>query len=140
MPWEKGATVAEARKVVSDFLRETGCHKICARCPVYPGGEGCCYGCEKLGRNESGQVTGCGQPNLSCLSCTCAVLDRNLIELERFEEFNNLVYGMPREGYRGCQPRQDEELLQTSDPLRKVMAALGAIGGGYSLSIAEGGE
>ncbi len=140
MPWKEGATVGEAREILSNFLRETGCYEICAQCPVYPGGEGCCHGCGKLSHNESGGVTGCGQPNLSCLSYTCSVLDRHLIEEERFEEFNDLVYGIPREGYRGCQPRQDKELLQITDPLREIKATIDISDEEYSLSDAEGEE
>ncbi len=142
MPWKEGATVGEAREILSNFLQETGCYTICAQCPVYPGGEGCCHGCGKLSRNESGGVTGCGQPNLSCLSYTCSVLDRHLIESERFEEFNDLVYGIPREGYRGCQPRQDKEVLQITDPLREIKATIDIdiADKEYSLSAEEGEE
>ena len=31
-----------------------------------------------------------------------------------------LTYGIPREGYRGCQRRKDDELLQIGDPLEVV--------------------
>lgn len=138
MPWKEGTTVEEAREKISGFLEKTGCYEICARCPVYPNGVGCCHGCGKLARDPNGQVTGCSQPNLSCLTYTCSVLDRHLIEGGKFEEFNDLVYGISREGYRGCQPRPDNELLEISDPLREVMATIDAPDGGYSLSSAEG--
>jgi hypothetical protein len=52
------------------------------------------------------------------------VLNRHLIELERFEEFNYLTYGLPREGYRGCAPRPDNEVLEIRDPLRELMATI----------------
>ena len=124
MPVKNGTTVAKAREIISGFLRETGCYDICARCPVYPGGEGCCHGCGKLARDEAGQVLGCSQPNLSCLTYTCAVLDRHLIEQDKFSEFNDLAYGLPREGYRGCQPIPGGHLLQVGDPLREVKASI----------------
>lgn len=124
MSWKTGTTVGEAREALSDFLSRLGCYEICAKCPAYPDGQGCCFGCEKL------TPEGCSQRNLSCLSCTCAVLDRHLIEREQFEAWNDLVYGIPREGYRGVHPRPDEELLEVSDPLKEMNEALEE----YSLS------
>lgn len=134
MPFKDGTTVVEARERISEFLRETGCYEICAQCPVYPGGEGCCHGCGKLV-----QGAGCSQPNLSCLSYTCSVLNQHLIEQGQFEDFNDLVYGLPREGYRGCQPKPDGELLQITNPLHELKASL-ALKQGYSLSSDEGEE
>jgi len=119
MPLKNGTTIGEAREILSAFLQETGCHEICAKCPVYPGGEGCCHGCGKLV-----QGAGCGQPNLSCLTYTCSVLNQHLIEQDKFEEFNDMAYGLPREGYRGCQPLDGDALLQISDPLREVRASI----------------
>ncbi len=119
MPLKDGTAIGEAREVLSAFLRETGCYDICAECPVYPGGEGCCHGCGKL---VSG--AGCEQPNLSCLTYTCSVLNQHLIEQGKFEEFTDLSYGLPREGYRGCTPRPPGELIQISDPLREVKASI----------------
>lgn len=114
MSWKEGTTIGEAREVLSDFLRDTGCFKICAQCPLYSGGQGCCPGCEKL------TPEGCSQRNLSCLCCTCSTLDRHLIEMERFEAWNDLIYGIPREGYRGSHLRPDEERFEISDPLARV--------------------
>jgi hypothetical protein len=62
MPWEQGTTVQEAREAIARFLRNSGCYDICARCPVYPGGEGCCHGCPSLMRGAEKQVLGCGSP------------------------------------------------------------------------------
>ncbi len=139
MPLKNGIPVAEARETLSRFLQETGCYDICARCPVYPGGVGCCHGCGKLLRDQHGRVLGCGQPNLSCLTYTCSVLDRHLIEQGKFEEMNELAYGLPKEGYRGNQPRPDDELLQITDPLREVKASI-RLERAYSLSLGEGEE
>ncbi len=130
MPLENGTTMAEAREIISGFLRETGCYDICARCPVYPGGEGCCHGCGKLARNEAGQVLGCGQPNLSCLTYTCSALNMHLLSIPDDEHGNKLmaltetIYGIPREGYRGCNTLPDNELLNISDPLAELKATI----------------
>lgn len=124
MPLPAGTTATQARESLSSFLRETGCYEICARCPVYPNGVGCCHGCGKLARAESGAVLGCGQPNLSCLSYTCAVLDRHLLEQGAFEEWNDLIYGVPREGYRGCEPLPSSQVLEVRDPIREVLATI----------------
>jgi len=111
-------TVGEAREAVSEFLRATGCYEICAHCPVYPGGVGCCHGCAHLVRNK-----GCGNQNLSCLTYTCGVLNMHLSRQSsethgnKLNEFVALVYPLPREGYRGCEKREASELLQISDPL-----------------------
>jgi len=115
MPFKNGTSVAEARRVLSDFLQETGCYDICAHCPVYPGGEGCCHGCPSLMKGE-----GCSAPNLSCLSYTCGVLNEHLRRQGKLDELIELTYGMPREGYRGCQRREDSEVLQIIDPLEVV--------------------
>ena len=117
MPWEAAITVGEARRIVSAFLRETECYDICARCPVYPGGEGCCHGCASLIKGE-----GCSAPNLSCLTYTCGVLNEHLKRQGRLDELIELTYGIPREGYRGCQKREEGELLQIIDPLREIVA------------------
>jgi hypothetical protein len=119
MPWKDGTTIGDAREVLSNFLRETGCYEICAKCPVYPGGEGCCHGCPSLMKGQ-----GCGAPNLSCLSYTCGVLNEHLRRQERLEEFIELTYGIPREGYRGCQRRGDQELFQIIDPLKNIVAEI----------------
>lgn len=124
MPLEPGTTIGEARETIHAFLSSTGCYAICARCPVYPGGVGCCHGCAKLARSEKTGALGCSQPNLSCLSYTCSVLDRHLLEIGRFEEFNSLVYGIPREGYRGCEPRPGGEVIQIRDPIREIHAVI----------------
>lgn len=121
MPFKDGVSVAEARATISDFLRGTGCYDICAVCPVYPGGEGCCHGCGNLVKGK-----GCSTPNLSCLSYTCGVLNEHLRRLpseefpNKLDELTDLLYGLPREGYRGCQRRADGELLQIEDPLEVV--------------------
>lgn len=126
MPFKPGTTVAEARAEISRFLGESGCYDICAQCPVYPGGVGCCHGCGKLARNEAGEVTGCGSPNLSCLSYTCGTLNEHLrrqpsnTHANRLDEFTDLIYGMPREGYRGCEKRPEDEVLQIENPLELV--------------------
>ena len=125
MSFEEGVTVQEARERLSGFLQETGCYDICAHCPVYPGGEGCCHGCPSLMKGE-----GCSTPNLSCLSYTCGVLNEHLSRLpsedqsNKLLELTSLVYGMPREGYRGCERRADEELLQINDPLASINALI----------------
>jgi len=117
MPLKDGTTIGEAREAVSDFLEETGCYEICANCPVY-GEDGCCHGCSHLVRGK-----GCGQPNLSCLSYTCGVLNMHLLGQEDEEHgnkllaFTNLIYGLPREGYRGCELRDPNEVLEVEDPL-----------------------
>jgi len=116
----EGMTVGEARTALSGFLSDSGCYDICAQCPIYPGGEGCCHGCAKLSKDESGAPTGCSTPNLSCLSYTCGVLNEHLRRKGLLEELTERVYGMPREGYRGCQRREDNELLQISDPLAQT--------------------
>jgi hypothetical protein len=125
VPLKPGTTIGEAREAIQKFLSSTGCYDICAQCPVYPNGVGCCHGCAKLARSVSGEVLGCSQPNLSCLSYTCSVLDRHLLEIGKFEEFNGLVYGIPREGYRGCEPRPGGEVIQIKDPIREIRAVIG---------------
>jgi len=115
MPFNERTTVQEAREHLSGFLQETGCYDICARCPVYPGGEGCCHGCPSLMKGE-----GCSTPNLSCLSYTCGVLNEHLRRQGKLDELTELIYGMPREGYRGCQRREDSELLRITDPLEVI--------------------
>lgn len=122
MPWEQGTTVQEARTEIARFLKTAGCYDICAHCPVYPGGEGCCHGCPSLMRNPQGQVLGCGSPNLSCLSYTCGVLNEHLRRQGKLEEFIQMTYPLPREGYRGCQRREDHEVLQIADPLHDLIA------------------
>ena len=119
MPFEEGTTVQGAREHLSDFLQETGCYDICAECPVYPGGEGCCHGCPNLKKGE-----GCSTPNLSCLSYTCGLLNEHLRRQGKLDELTELVYGMPREGYRGCERRPDDELLQIGDPLLVISALI----------------
>ncbi len=119
MPFEKGTTVQKARERLSDFLQEAGCYDICAHCPVYPGGEGCCHGCPSLMKGK-----GCSTPNLSCLSYTCGVLNEHLRRQNKLDELTELIYGMPREGYRGCERRADDELLQIGDPLVEVTAVI----------------
>ena len=131
--FKPNSTVKEAREVLSNFLQETGCYDICARCPIYPGGEGCCHGCQKISRNEEDQMTGCGSPNLSCLSYTCGVLNEHLRRQGRLEELTEALYGMPREGYRGCQLRQDDEILQFTDPLAET-EILASISSGLRVS------
>jgi len=121
MPFKDGVSVAEAREHIADFLQNTGCYDICSNCPVYPGGEGCCHGCANLVKGQ-----GCSTPNLSCLSYTCGVLNEHLRRLpsekhsNKLDELTSLLYGLPREGYRGCQRRSDNELLQIEDPLAVV--------------------
>ena len=117
MPLKEGTTVQEAREAIARFLGETGCYDICARCPVYPGGEGCCHGCAHLVKGK-----GCSTPNLSCLSYTCGVLNEHLRRQGKLEELIDMTYGIPREGYRGCQRREDGELLQIVDPLEEIIA------------------
>jgi len=115
-----GITVGEAREQVSGFLSETGCYDICASCPVY-GEDGCCDGCDHLVKGK-----GCGQPNLSCLSYTCGVLNMHLSRQDasgslfpnRLDELTDLLYGLPREGYRGCERRDEMEVLIIEDPLK----------------------
>ncbi len=121
MPFKNGVSVEEARETLSTFLEEAGCYAICARCPVYPGGEGCCQGCPSLMKEQ-----GCGAPNLSCLTYTCGVLNAHLSRLasedypNKLTELTELIYGLPREGYRGCERRSDTELLQITNPLALV--------------------
>lgn len=117
MPWKEKTTVQEAREVIARFLEETGCYKICVRCPVYPGGEGCCHGCAHLVKDK-----GCSTPNLSCLSYTCGVLNEHLRRQGKLDELIEMTYGLEREGYRGCERRSDTELLQVSDPLEEAVA------------------
>ncbi len=125
MSLEEGTTVQEARQLLSNFLQETGCYDICGRCPVYPGGEGCCRGCQNLARGK-----GCQTPNLSCLSYTCGTLNEHLrrkpseTHENKLDELTEMIYGMPREGYRGCERLPDNELLQISDPLVEVTALI----------------
>ena len=117
MPLKDGASVEEARGVLSDFLQENGCYDICAKCPLY-GEEGCCRGCGNLIRSE-----GCSTPNISCLTYTCTVLNKHLERIpdegygNKMSAFTDLAYGLPREGYRGLDRRPSEELLQITDPL-----------------------
>jgi hypothetical protein len=73
-------------------------------------------------RNPQGQVLGCGSPNLSCLSYTCGVLNEHLRRQGKLEEFIQMTYPLPREGYRGCQRREDHEVLQIADPLHDLIA------------------
>ena len=128
MPFEEGTTVQEARERLSDFLQETGCYDICAHCPAYPGGEGCCHGCPSLMKGK-----GCSTPNLSCLSYTCGVLNAHLSRQasedypNKLTELTELIYGVPREGYRGCERRPDNELLRIGDPLLEINAVVGQI-------------
>ena len=119
MPWNEKTTIQEARETLARFLKETGCSDICAVCPAYPGGEGCCEGCQRLVKGK-----GCGSPNLSCLSYVCGVLWEHLHRQGKVEEFGRMVYGIPREGYRGCQRREDDELMQVSDPLEELAATI----------------
>jgi len=67
---------------------------------------------------------GCSTPNLSCLSYTCGVLNEHLRRQNKLDELTELIYGMPREGYRGCERRADDELLQIGDPLVEVTAVI----------------
>ena len=67
-------------------------------------------------------MTGCEEPNLSCLSYTCGVLNEHLRRQGRLDELISKVYGLPREGYRGCQRRADDEVIQALDPLAEVGA------------------
>jgi len=126
VPLEEGTTVQEARERLSDFLQETGCYDICAHCPAYPGGEGCCHGCPSLMKGK-----GCSTPNLSCLSYTCGVLNAHLSRQpskdhpNKLTELTELTYVIPREGRRGCHKRPDDELLQIGDPLAEVTAVIG---------------
>jgi len=121
MPFKNGISTIEARERITAFLTETECYDICAACPVYPGGEGCCHGCVRLIKGQ-----GCVSPNLSCLSYTCGVLNEHLRRLSsenyanKLDELTDLLYGLPREGYRGCQRKPDNELLQIGDPLGVV--------------------
>ena len=112
-----GVTVQEAREEISSFLQENGCYNICAKCPVY-GEDGCCRGCSNLIRGS-----GCLTPNLSCLSYTCGVLNKHLLLIpsedhgNKLVEFTNLVYGMPREGYRGVDRLPGDQELEMNNPL-----------------------
>lgn len=125
MPFPKGTTVQEARGQIAGFLDGTGCYNICARCPVYPGGAGCCHGCDQLVPGK-----GCSAPNLSCLSYTCGTLNEHLRRTyseeaeSKLDELTQLIYGMPREGYRGCERRPDREVLQLGDPLVTITALI----------------
>jgi len=119
MPLKNGITVGEAREKISNFLSDTGCYDICADCPVY-GKSGCCDGCGYLVQGK-----GCTSPNLSCLSYTCGVLNMHLSRQDasdvlfpnRLAELTDKLYGLPREGYRGCELRSEAEVLQIEDPL-----------------------
>jgi hypothetical protein len=73
-------------------------------------------------RGAGKQVLGCGSPNLSCLSYTCGVLNEHLRRQGKLTEFIGMIYGIPREGYRGCQRREDHEVLQIVDPLLDLVA------------------
>lgn len=121
-------TVGQARENVSRFLQETGCYSICANCPVYPGGVGCCAGCSKLVHGK-----GCSDPNLSCLTYTCSVLNMHLsgikseTHVNKLEEFVAMVYPLPREGYRGCEKLPDSQIVELSDPL-EINAIVGIEG------------
>lgn len=124
MPLKDGILVGEAREKISGFLAENGCYDICANCPVY-GEDGCCSGCEHLVRGE-----GCGKKNLSCLSYTCGVLNMHLIRKKtddgvrhsnKLVELTDMLYGLPREGYRGCELRSENEPLKIQDPLGILM-------------------
>jgi hypothetical protein len=123
MPWKNDTTVQEAREHLADFLSETKCYDVCASCPVYPEtGVGCCDGCDHLMRDDAGQVLGCGNPNLTCLSHTCSALNVQLMNQGRLEEFVKMVDVIPREGRRGCQRREDSELLQIKSSSKEVVA------------------
>jgi hypothetical protein len=117
MPLKDGVTVGEAREEISGFLKDTGCYEICANCPVY-GEDGCCSGCSNLVRGK-----GCATQNISCLSYTCGVLNMHLSRIPDEEHGNKLtaltdkLYGLPREGYRGCDRKEPSALLQIADPL-----------------------
>jgi hypothetical protein len=117
MPLKDEVTVGEAREEISSFLKGTGCYDICANCPIY-GEDGCCHGCSHLVRGK-----GCGAQNISCLSYTCGVLNMHLSRIpdeehgNKLTAFTELLYGLPREGYRGCDRREPTELLQIADPL-----------------------
>lgn len=45
----------------------------------------------------------------------------------KLTEFTALIYGLPREGYRGCERLPGETLLQISDPL-EIQAEIDLIG------------
>lgn len=119
MPLKDGITVGEAREEVSGFLADTGCYDICANCPVY-GEDGCCAGCDHLVKGQ-----GCSRKNLSCLSYTCGVLNMHLsrqdasddLHPNKLAQLTDLLYGLPREGYRGCDRRSENEPLKIQDPL-----------------------
>lgn len=121
-----GKTAQEAREILRDFLKDTGTYRICASCPIY-GPDGCCRGCSHLVRGKD-DGSSCQNSNLSCLSYICNTLAIYLSKLSsplhenKLMEFLQLTYGMPREGYRGCQGREDGELLQIGDPLGEVIA------------------
>lgn len=123
MPLAEGTTVKEAREIISHFLSDTGCYAICAKCTTYPGGEGCCYGCPQLKRSVSGEITGCGNQNLSCLSYACNTLAIHLSKIpspssgNKLMEFLEMTYGVQREGYRGSDRKEDNSPLQMEDPL-----------------------
>jgi hypothetical protein len=42
----------------------------------------------------------------------------------KLNELTTLLYGMPKEGYRGCERRPDNELLEISDPLVEITALI----------------
>lgn len=122
MPWKDGTTIQEARERLAQFLQEARCYDICAKCTLYPEtGEGCCAGCSNLAKDGTGKISGCGRPNLTCLSHTCSVLNMHLIRAGRLEEFVEMTYVLPREGRRGDQRREDHALLQVGDPLQELM-------------------
>lgn len=110
-------TVQEAREEISSFLQDTGCYEICAECPVY-GEEGCCSGCEHLVKGK-----GCSNPNLSCLTYTCSVLNMHLLNQEdevygnKLYSLSKKAYGLPREGYRGCDLLDADQTIVLEDPL-----------------------
>ena len=117
MPLKDGVTVGEARERISGLLNDSGCYDICASCPVY-GEDGCCTGCEHLVRGK-----GCGKQNLSCLSYTCGALNMHLsmqpdpVFPNKLANLTDLIYGLPREGYRGCELKSENEPLKIEDPL-----------------------
>lgn len=123
MPWPEGTTVKEARRAIAHFLKETGCSDICANCPAYPGA-GCCSNADGTACPHLQPGAGCQSPNLSCLSYVCSVLIEHLRREGSLHRFLRLTYGLPREGYRGCQRREEGEVLQVTDPLAEVAAKI----------------
>jgi len=108
---KKPQTIGEARKTIDDFLIDTGCNKICQKCPLY-GKHGCCEGCDYLVEGK-----GCTNKNLSCLTYSCTALNSHLLNQSDPEHENKLVAfvrlteGLPREGYRGSSLRKSSEIL-----------------------------